>query len=199
MLEVHEASVTERVHYTRPGRPGKDSPSQRTHYRLQGNLAAPVAYYQERLTRASLFILATNELDNEILSDKEILTTYKAQAIAERGFKFLKDPMFLASTLFLKKVERLMALLMVMTVCLLVYAALEYRIRTTLAAHQASVPDQKGKPTQKPTARWVFELFLDVHLLIIAQETTQLLTVNLKEELRTLLALLGSPYQEAYP
>jgi transposase len=199
VLEVHEASVTERVHYTRPGRPCKDSPSQRTHYRLQGNLAAPVAYYQARLTRASLFILATNELDNEILSDKEILTTYKAQAIAESGFKFLKDPMFLASTLFLKKVERLMALLMVMTVCLLVYAALERRIRTTLAAHRASVPDQKGKPTQKPTTRWVFELFLDVHLLLITQETTQLLTVNLKEELRTLLALLGPPYQEAYP
>jgi transposase len=40
--------------------------------------------------------------------------------------------MFLASTLFLKKVERIMALLMVMTVCLLVYAALEHRIRKTL-------------------------------------------------------------------
>jgi transposase len=47
---------------------------------------------------------------------------------------------------------------MVMTACLLVCAALEYRIRTTLATYQASVPDQKGKPTQKPTARWVFEL-----------------------------------------
>ncbi|QBQ54443.1 IS1634 family transposase [Nitrosococcus wardiae] len=199
VLKVHEASVTERVHYTQPGRPPKDSPSQRTRYRLQGSLAAPVAYYQERLTRASLFILATNELDNKTLSDQEILTTYKAQAIAENGFKFLKDPMFLASTLFLKKVERLMALLMVMTVCLLVYSALERRIRTTLAAHQASVPDQKGKPTQKPTTRWVFELFLDVHLLLITQETTQLLTINLKEELRTLLSLLGSPYQEAYP
>nr|WP_166805036.1 hypothetical protein [Nitrosococcus wardiae] len=57
------------------------------------------------------------------------------------------------------------------------------------------MPDQKGKPT----ARWVFELFLDVHLLLITRESTQVLIVNLKEELRTLLALLGSSYQETYP
>jgi len=28
----------------------------------------------------------------------------------------------------------------------------------------------KGKPTRKPTARWVFELFLDVHLLWIGHD-----------------------------
>ena len=39
-----------------------------------------------------------------------------------------------------------MALLMVMTVCLLVYAALEYRIRTALKEHEATFPDQKGQP-----------------------------------------------------
>jgi transposase len=48
-----------------------------------------------------------------------------------------------------------MALLMVMTVCLLVYAALEYRIRHALKEHEATFPDQKGKRIQSPTARWV--------------------------------------------
>ena len=52
-----------------------------------------------------------------------------------------------------------MALLMVMTVCLLVYAALEYRIRTALKEHAATFPDQKGKRIQNPTARWVFHYF----------------------------------------
>jgi len=37
---------------------------------------------------------------------------------------------------YLKKPERIMALLMVMTVCLLVYAALEYRIRKALKDHE---------------------------------------------------------------
>ena len=50
----------------------------------------------------------------------------------ERGFRFLKSPDFLVSSFFLKKPERIEALLMVMTLCLLVYAALEYKIRTKL-------------------------------------------------------------------
>ena len=48
---------------------------------------------------------------------------YRLIRVGERGFRFLKDPMFLASTLFLKKAQRIMALLFVMTLCLLVYAA----------------------------------------------------------------------------
>ncbi|MDM8561280.1 hypothetical protein [Candidatus Parabeggiatoa sp. HSG14] len=43
--------------------------------------------------------------------------------------------MFIASTLFLKSPKRLMAWMMVMILCLLVYAALEHRIRETLKAH----------------------------------------------------------------
>jgi transposase len=54
-----------------------------------------------------------------------LLAGYKGQKHAERGFRFLKDPLFLASSLYVKKPQRMMALLMVMTVCLLVYAALE--------------------------------------------------------------------------
>jgi transposase len=49
-----------------------------------------------------------------------VLDGYKGQARAERGFRFLKAPHFLASSLSLQKPERVMALLLVMTVCLLV-------------------------------------------------------------------------------
>ncbi len=197
VLTLHELQVLEKAHYPRRGRPGKDS-SKTLSYQLQGACAVPSDRYRTQLVRASLFILASNELDPGSLSDADLLTTYKAQAIPERGFRFLKDPMFLASTLFLKKVERVMALLMVMTVCLLVYAALEYRIRATLRSHDAMLPDQKGKATSRPTARWVFELFLDVHLLLIVTDTTQVSVMNLKTELRQLLILLGPAYQRAY-
>ena len=58
-----------------------------------------------------------------------------------------------------------MALLMVMTVCLLVYAALEYRIRQALKAHEATFPDQKGKRMHNPTASWVLQDFVGIHVL----------------------------------
>ncbi|MDQ2694052.1 MAG: IS1634 family transposase, partial [Pseudomonadota bacterium] len=52
-------------------------------------------------------------------------------------------------TTFTQPIEQhiVMALLMVMTVCLLVYSALEHRLRQALAATAQTIPNQKGKPT----------------------------------------------------
>lgn len=200
VLEVHGADVIERRHHKSAGKPAADAVPESVSYHLSGALAAPIALRGRRIIRRSCFILATNELDEGVLGDGEVLRAYKGQSSkVERGFRFLKDPMFLASTLYLKRVERVMALLMVMTVCLLVYAALEHRIRQTLAEHGESVPDQKGKPTRRPTAKWVFELFMDVHLLTIATEkTVRTLVLNLREELKRLLKLMGPTYMELY-
>jgi len=41
------------------------------------------------------FILATNVIDTKELSDDDALREYKAQQSTERGFRFLKDPLFL--------------------------------------------------------------------------------------------------------
>ena len=201
VLEVRGADVIEQRHHKSAGKPAVDAVPESISHHLSGALAAPIAVRRQRLIRRSCFILATNELDEEVLGDGEVLRAYKGQSSkVERGFRFLKDPMFLASTLYLKRVERVMALLMVMTVCLLVYAALEYRIRQTLAEHELeSVPDQKGKPTRRPTAKWVFELFMDVHLLTItAEKTIRRLVLNLREELKRLLELMGPTYMELY-
>ncbi len=65
---------------------------------------------------------------------EKMLSFYKSQQSVERGFRFLKSPDFLISSLYLKKPERIEALLMVMTCCLMIYAALEYKIRQELEA-----------------------------------------------------------------
>jgi transposase len=126
----------------------------------------------------------------------ELLEAYQGQQHVERGFRFLKSPEFLAASLYLKKPERIMALLMVMTVCLLVYAALEHRIRRALSEHGATFPNQKGKRIQNPTARWVFHYFMGIHLLCQVGEWPQVL--NLTEEHGNLLKLLGPPYMQFY-
>lgn len=89
-----------------------------------------------------------------------------------------------------------MALMMVMTLCLLVYAALQFKIRKSLQAEHQFFPDQKGKPTQFPTARWVFHYFIGIHLLRLP--SGEQLVINLKETHRSLLGLLGPPYLALY-
>ena len=44
--------------------------------------------------QAGRFILGTNVLDEKVLSDDEVLIEYKGQQSSERGFRFLKDPLF---------------------------------------------------------------------------------------------------------
>jgi transposase len=122
-----------------------------------------------------------------------MLRGYKGQSRSERGFRFLKAPRLLASTLSLKKPERIMALLMVMTVCLLVYAALEYRIRQSLRSQHETFPDQKGRLIQHPTARWVFHVFVGIHVLLGVGDHPVVL--NLNDQHQRLLKLLGTAYE----
>jgi transposase len=125
-----------------------------------------------------------------------VLAAYKKHSAPERGFRFLKDPQFLASSFYLKKPERIMALLMVMTVCLLVYAALEYRLRQALREHEETFPDQKGRPTQRPTARWVFHVFMGIHILLGAADKP--LILNLQEHHQSVLKVMGTAYETLY-
>ena len=75
-----------------------------------------------------MFILATND-HSDTLTMAELWPPIKQQQNVEQGFRFLKSPEFLTSSLYLKKPERIEALLMVMTCSLMIYAALEHRIR----------------------------------------------------------------------
>ncbi|MGR5456604.1 IS1634 family transposase, partial [Vibrio alfacsensis] len=75
--------------------------------------------------KVGMFILATNDTESADLTMSELLKHYKSQQKVERGFRFLKSPEFLTSSIFLKKPQRIEALLMVMTLSLLVYASLE--------------------------------------------------------------------------
>ncbi|CDH25634.1 transposase (fragment) [Xenorhabdus bovienii str. kraussei Becker Underwood] len=109
--------------------------------------------------KVGMFILATNKMDDKALSMETLLANYKAQQKVERDFRFLKSLEFLTSAIYLKKLERIEALLMIMTCSLMVYAALEHKIRTRLKQNAPFYPDMKGKPTQSPTARWVFLTF----------------------------------------
>ena len=91
------------------------------------------------------------------LTDQELIQTYKDQHRVERGFSFLKDPLFLASSVFVKKSSRIVALSLVMVLCLLVYRLAEYRLRAHLAATGQTVPNQLKQPTDRPTMRWMFQ------------------------------------------
>jgi transposase len=95
----------------------------------------------------------------------------------------------MANTLLLKSPKRIMALTMIMTLCLLIDGALEYRIRQSLQQHQQTFPTQLGTTTTKPTARWMLQFFAGIPVLLINSRREVILNCN--EYHDQLLKLLG--------
>jgi hypothetical protein len=160
---------------------------------IEGALAAALVPRQALIDQHRCCILATHALDEETLSPQEVRNGYNGQAHAARGCRFLKDPQLLAASRSRTKPARTMALLTVMTVCWLVDAAIEDRIRKALKDHYATFPHQQGQPGQQPTGRWVFQSCGGIHVLRIPGPW-DLLAVNLTEQPLQLLALLGKSY-----
>ena len=190
-----EAQVLEVPVYKGAGRPVTGQQPTRVYFQISGQLYTPIENREDALGQLGLFILATNDTSGS-LSMKEMLSTYKSQQAVEKGFRFLKSPDFLTSAFYLKKPERIEALLMVMTTCLMVYASLEHTIRKELKAQDEYFPDMKKQPTQTPTARWVFQCFAGIDLLTINQQQTLLL--NIKDRQTVIIKILGPTYQKIY-
>ncbi|MBG6240324.1 MAG: IS1634 family transposase [Candidatus Symbiopectobacterium sp. Clec_Harlan] len=181
--------------YDNPGRPKTGQKPDGHKFRIEEHAFTCLEKVEEAYAQTGVFILATNDL-SETLTMDELLATYKAQQKVERGFRFLKSPDFLTSSLYLKKPERIEALLMVMTCSLMIYSALEYRIRNALAVQGRSVPDMKKKPTQKPTARWVFLCFFGIYEFSIGDRPPQV--SNLNSVHKTIVDVLGERYRRIY-
>ena len=88
---------------------------------------------------------------------------------------------------------------MVMTLSLLMYSLAEMRVRSALKEKQCSIWDQKNKPTDRPTVRWVFMIFEDVLLLYTREgRSVEKQAMNIREEHRIVLKCPGPQFQKIY-
>jgi transposase len=193
--ELIDIEILEHKKYPKAGRPRQEVQGTSC-FTIKGAIGSSLKKKERAERNKGYFVLATNDLNKEKFTPQEVLTTYKEQQSVERGFRFLKSPDFLVSSFYLKKPERIEALLMVMTLCLLVYAAIEHKVRERLKECKLHFLDQKKRPSQKPTTRWIFFCFLGIHVLIIDGKKNQV--TNLKERHRIILHCLGPPYQYFY-
>jgi len=193
------STVSVRPHYADRGRPAKDALPSREGWHVEAAVTLDEQQLEREAQRRARFIVATNVLDSGDLTDEQAIGVYKAQSGVERGFAFLKDPLFLASSVFLKKPERIMALAMVMVLCLLIYRLAEWRLRQALAHTEQTVPNQLRQPTSRPTMRWIFACFEGIHLVTIRGPSGLATCVHGVQPLHTLvIELLGPDVRRMY-
>ena len=137
------------------------------------------------------FVLATT-VNPEKVNDEEVFSHYKKQSNVEMGFRFLKDPLFFTSSLFLKKPSRIAGLLMVMTLSLMVYNIAQRKLRKELEKQSETIPNQIGKPIRNPTLRWIFQVFEGINFVKIkSKENVKYMVDGIKALHQKIIRLFG--------
>jgi transposase len=160
--QVDSSTLLAHKRYAGKGRPTPYTPLKAIEWQIQARVRPDQEAMRHHQQIKACFVLGTNIGASE-LSDAEVLAAYKGQSRVEGGFRFLKDPLFFVSSLFVKKPSRIEGLLMVMTLALLVYSVAQRRMRQHLARHHETVPNQINQPITSPTLRWVFQLLDGIH------------------------------------
>ena len=190
-----ESKVVEKLHYAQSGRPKKGATLTKVTYRVTAKVVADEMAIAKAKRKAGRFILVTNEVEDLEVTAETILSDYKGQQAPERGFGILKDPLFFTSSVFLKTPERIAALAVIMGLSLMVYTLAQRQLRQALAADNETVADQRKRPTQNPTMRWIFQCFQAIHLVWLNRKAhiSNLTSARLK-----ILRFLGAPCQKYY-
>jgi transposase len=164
-------------------------------YQISATITKDENKINQDFLSAGRFIIATNVLDPNQLSNSTMIFHYKAQQSCERGFAFLKDPSFFANSVYLKRPERIEALAMIMGLCLLVYKLAQRQIRLALYESGLTVKNQLGKSVDNPTLKWIFQCFQSIHLVTYHSEKQ---VSNWSQERHFILNLLPNECQRYY-
>ncbi len=148
------------------------------------------------MEKMGLLVLASNDIS---LSPEEMLKYYKGQDRVEKGFRFLKSDTFSVSKVYLKNKARIEALTMIMALCLMIYSIAEWKLRIKLEEENETVPDQKGKPTKRPTMTWIFFHFQGITELYTQNEgEIESEILNMGEVHWKILSLMEEKYENIY-
>jgi len=202
--ELSELEVVSQGHYQR-GRRSADAKPIRYSYQVKTEIVKKTEVIKAAEAALGKFVLVSNEVNKgkkglKLLkrSADQLLTLYKnGQQKVERGFRFIKDPLFMLSHLFLKLPRRIIALSMVMCLCLLIYCLAEYKLRKSLSDTADTLANQVGKQVSNPTMRWIFLQFKGIHLQSIAGQES-LLLLGLRAEHKKVLQHLGTTVSAYY-
>ena len=164
---LKDYQIVEHFNFESKGRPKKGEKPTEISYQIIAQSEQDISKISQLKDKEGHYVIGSN-IDTQQLDDQEVVAAYQSQYKVERGFRFLKDPLFFVSSLFLKKPKRIMGLLMVMLLSLLVYGIAERRMRACLSEQKETLPNQIGQKIETPTLRWVFQLLDGINFLKIS-------------------------------
>ncbi|UXC23419.1 IS1634 family transposase [Weizmannia sp. FSL K6-0777] len=167
------------------GRPKKDEQTKREQiYQIQlESFEKDHDFIENKKRMLSTFVLITNKLDEETLSNQEVLRVYKGQSAVETRFRLIKDSQMI-DAIYLKTPERVEALGIVYVMALLIKELKEKNLSLIL----------KGKrKLYQPTGQALLEQLEDITVILINQnrQKLRLLPDNIDSQAKKIIELCG--------
>lgn len=176
------------------GRPKKGEQTKREQvYQIQlESFKKDRDFIEKKKKKLSTFVLITNKLDEETLSNQEVLKIYKGQSAAETRFRLIKDSQMI-DAIYLKTPERVEALGIVYVMALLIYGILEYRVRKELKERNLSLILKGKRKLHQPTGQALLEQLEDITVILINQnqQKIRLLPDNIDSQAKKIIELCG--------
>jgi len=144
-------------------------------WKMSGDIRENSDIISNKINKLGKFIIATDILDEEELTSEEAVIEYKKQSLCEGNFKFFKNDKIQMSKVFLKKVNRIRAMMMIMILALTVARYIEIKIRTALEQNKETIPNGDKKQVKAATFA-----ILQINFSGISQVTLENSGINFK-------------------
>lgn len=197
-VEVEE-TITSKKQYIGPGRPGPHRPyKMEEQYQLHLHFQRDEAAIERQTRLAGWRIYVTN-VSTAQMSLNQAIAYYRDEWLVEHGFHRFKKGSLPVLPLFVRLLERIQGLMLLLMVALQALTLIEFVARRELASQQETiaglVPGNPKMKTTRPTAERLLAQFTNLHLFV--EETKAQVTGRLVETLtplqRRILALLNVP------
>lgn len=123
----------------------------------------------------------------------------KRNLALKKVLNLYKDDRFQVDSVFFKTPARIEALMMVMTLCLMVYGLSEYELHRSLQASNQQILNQSKKLTARPSLSWIYFLFRGVNELCIKTgNQIKKLVINVNPLLKQIIGHFGERAKYIY-
>ena len=181
------------------GRSKADAPMTVVAVRVSGKVAINEEYIRQKVEEEIQFVIATTDTKRE-WTMAELLSTYKRQSTIERMWKISKDPKILLNALYLKTPRRIQALMWVLSIALLVFAATEYLMKKAMKDNSIKMPSPDHRMDLAVPTLLRFKQYVDnSHIsLLFSSETQTFKVVGITDVFAKVITAMGQDWVRYY-
>lgn len=136
---ISDIQYTEIKKHKGKGRPKDDASMAVTGVEVTGKVSISEDYISRKAEEEIQFVIATTDTERQ-WTMAELLSTYKRHSTIERTWKLSKDPKIFLDAIYLKTPHRIKALMWILSVALLTFAATEYVMKVAMKENNIPMP-----------------------------------------------------------